>query len=508
MTRLAADYLVRIKDRFPDRVAVVEGDRRITFRELWDRSVHLGVWIRESFGVESTPVVVAIPLGIDAVVALLGVQLSGNIYVPLDVESPQARRDRALATLGQHLLLERTDSAYRVAGRDYTFSEPASDEERERLERTVVDTLSRRRGSEPLYIMFTSGTTGVPKGVTISNASLIDYIEWAVDTYDVTEMEIIGNQAPLHFDNSCLDLYLMLATGCCLHVLQPGHFLFVPTLMDYLREHEINFIFFVPSVLANVATLDLLSEYELPRLKKILFAGEAMPLGTLRYLHQKLPHATLSNLYGPTEATVDCIYWTFGDEIERIQEVPIGVPCTNARIVFLDDEGRVVQEPDEVAEICVGGPGVALGYWNSPAETRGAFVQNPASPGERDIIYKTGDLGYTSARDGLIYIVGRKDDQIKHMGHRIELGEIESAVMRLPQVTQCNAQYDRDRRLIVTFYSTTDGKERTDLAQRLADELPRYMMPHVFIPCASIPVTSSGKVDRKALWSQYLSRDD
>ena len=357
-----------------------------------------------------------------------------------------------------------------------------------------------RCGLDPLYVIFTSGSTGVPKGVTIANASVIDYIDWARRTYNVTETEVIGGQAPFYFDNSVLDLYLTFACGATLHLLDREQFLFLPSLIDYLRDHRIDFIFFVPSVLSNLAALKLLDDGPLPELRKVLFAGEAMPPSTLKYLREKLPHALLSNLYGPTEITVDCIYWIFGDVIDEQAPVPLGVPCENSQIVFLSDEGRLVGEPDTVAEICVGGIGVALGYWNDPERTRSVFIQNPEHDRYRQLIYRTGDLGYRSSKDGLIHMVGRKDDQIKHLGHRIEPGEIVSALNRVPGVVQSSVQYDAEKKAIVAFYCAAGGGEVRGLRQALSAALPPYMIPREFLPVDGIPFTPAGKVDRAALW--------
>ncbi len=261
----------------------------------------------------------------------------------------------------------------------------------------------------------------------------------------------------------------------------------------------------MPSLLSNLASLDMLAQYSLPRLNKILFAGEVMPLPTLKYLRKHFPGALLSNLYGPTEITVDAIYWVAGDasSLEQLESVPLGRACENSAILFLDEENRVVTAPDVQAEICVGGVGVGLGYWNNPEKTREVFIQNPVRPQYRDIVYKTGDLGYVSSRDGLIYFNGRKDHQIKHLGYRIELGEIETALLKVPGVHQCCVLYDSERKEIIALHSPVAGLDARKMQAALRGALPSYMIPRRFVVVETFPLTANGKVDRAALWTLY-----
>lgn len=495
MKKLAIEYLLATKDRWPGKTAVVDQGKAISFSELWRRGVELGQALKVTTRQWNAPVVIDIDKAIEAIVAMVGVQISGNIYVPFDVETPKERRKRVLDALGPHFVLEWSEGGYRLGGEPIgpgPDSFPA-------MEASLLAGLKARTNLDPVYVTFTSGSTGVPKGVTIANASVIDYIDWARKTYGISEKEVIGSQAPFYFDNSVLDLYLTFASGCTLHLLPKDCFVFLPMLLDYLKDHAVSFIFFVPSLLSNIAALNLLDGYPLPDLHKILFAGEAMPPSTLAYLRGKLPHALLSNLYGPTEATVDCIYWIFGSVIDGRAAVPLGVPCENTEILFLDAENRIVEEPDTSAEICVGGVGVSLGYWNDAEKTQAAFIQNPRQNAYREIIYKTGDLGYRSSKDGLIYTTGRKDDQIKHLGNRIELGEVQSALNRVPGIVQSSVEYDYEKKAIVAFYCAGGGGEIAKLREILSSDLPAYMLPREFIRVETIPFTSSGKVDREAL---------
>lgn len=494
MQKLAVEYFIRTQDRHPDRIALVEGGASVTYAELWRRAIALGHAIRQAAPGPRRPVVVNIDKSIAAVTAILAVQLSGHIYVPFDPATPAERRKVVWRLLDDPPVVEQNGAGFRIG--DLIVEADSYSAEQAAALLAGLKTLT---SLDPIYIIFTSGTTGEPKGVTISNAGVIDYIDWVVKTYSVDEHEIIGSQAPLYFDNSVLDLYATFATGGTLHLIDKKKFRFLSDLVKYLEEQRISLIFFVPSLLANIAAFDLFSGRNLETLRKVLFAGEAMPLNTLKYLREKLPHALLSNLYGPTEITVDCIYHIFGDDLDNLEDVPLGSPCENSSIVFLDDAGQVMDEPDVAAEICVGGIGVALGYWNNPERTAAAFIQNPKNPNYRDILYKTGDYGYVSSKDGLIHFIGRRDHQIKHLGHRIELGEIETALARVEEIQQCCVLYDLEKQRIVAFYSAGEEIPAGDLSRRLAGFLPTYMLPRNFHRMESFPVTANGKIDRGQL---------
>ncbi|MBT5549341.1 MAG: amino acid adenylation domain-containing protein [Nitrospina sp.] len=500
MQNLAIEYLQNSKNKFPDKTALVDDGQGITFNRLWDNSLALAYWINTEFHITNQPISVNLPKSIDAVIALLAIQLSGNIYVPLDIDTPAKRKEKILEVLGSDLMLELIEGKFSLSGKILSNSYENTVE----IESSVLEKLSTRKPKDPLYIIFTSGTTGTPKGVTISNASVIDYIDWAVETYKVTEAEIIGNQAPLFFDNSVLDLYLTFAKGCTLHLFPRDVLRFPAEFGTYISNHKINFIFFVPSLLSNLVALEIFKDYDLACLKKILFAGESMPLNTLKLLRSGFPSALLSNLYGPTEITVDAIYWVCEGNIENLNEVPLGKPCDNHQVIFLDEEEKPVTTPDKIAEICISGPGVALGYWKDAATTRGVFISNPESGKQDETIYKTGDLGYQSSKDGLIYMTGRKDNQFKHYGYRIEAGEIENALNQFEFILQSCVLYDSQKKRIMAFYTAGKLESSPPFRNLLSGILPQYMIPHSFHQLDQFPTTQNGKVDHKILREKIM----
>lgn len=238
MQKLAIEYLQKTKDKFPEKTALVDEGQGITFGQLWRNSLALAYWINTEFQITNQPISVNLPKSIDAVIALLGIQLSGNIYVPLNIEIPG--KEKILAVLGSNRVLEHAGGEFRLGGKIFANAHDTD------MENSVLEKLSARKSDDPLYIIFTSGTTGIPKGVTISNASVIDYIDWAIETYAVTEVEVIGSQAPLFFDNSVLDLYLTFAQGCTLHLLSRDVLRFPAEFGAYISTHKVNFIFFCP----------------------------------------------------------------------------------------------------------------------------------------------------------------------------------------------------------------------------------------------------------------------
>ncbi|MBF0370952.1 MAG: amino acid adenylation domain-containing protein [Magnetococcales bacterium] len=512
------DTLRQTAHRHPDKIAIRDGEQRIPFATLWQQALLLGQALvingehqrgdeEATRAGEAPPIVVHIPKSIAAVVAMAGIQLSGRVYVPFDTDNPPERRQRMLARLGAHGLLTWKEGIFYLDQEPLTTSTPPlpDPEDFPALEARLFERLQARSDSAILYVMFTSGTTGLPKGVAITNRSTRNYIDWVAATYQVTDQEIIGNQSPIFFDHFTFDMFLTFQTGCTLHLIPPLSFRFPGALIDYLLQHRISLIFFVPAVYTHLKLLDLLKGIDAPHLKKLLFAGEAMPLSTIHYLHTHLPHALLSNLYGPTEATVDVVSWIFGDELNHLKETPLGLPCAGARIVLMAENGEIFSEPEKVGEICIGGPGLSPGYWNDPETSRQRFIPSPEPDHPGAILYRTGDLGYWSAGDGLLYMVGRKDHQFKHLGHRIEPGEIEKALLGFPGVSQALVHYNREKRQIEVFLASRQDPNPQALRHHLNNWLPPYMMPGRIVSLEKLPTTPNGKVDRAALGGSYSS---
>lgn len=493
-------YLEKTARVFPDKPAIVDKNGVMTFAELRDNALMIGKAISDRLGTPKHPVFVYLPKSAKMLSAFMGILYSGNFYTPTDVNFPFQKVKGILDALDPALIV--TDSKH-----GQLLTENGVDAALllniELLTDGCADTLYLEKSidTDIAYVLFTSGSTGVPKGVIISHRSIIDYIDWAKACYSITENNVIANQAPFYFDNSTLDIYLMLSCGATLHIVPEQFYSFPARLMAYVRENRINTIFWVPSVFINVANADILSRMDCTCLKTILFAGEVMPNKHLNYWRKYIPDALYSNLYGPTEITVDCTYYIVDREFEDSDPLPIGIPCPNTEILVLD-EGKLVTQTGRVGELCVRGTSLALGYWNNPDKTAEAFIQNPLNDRYGEKIYCTGDLVHYNERGEIMYD-GRKDFQIKRMGYRIELGEIEAAAVGSEMVTNVCALYDSVKKQIVLFYQGDAGEK--ELRDHLLGMLPKYMVPTVYHQLQRFPYNDNGKIDRKKLASEYIS---
>lgn len=495
-TILVTDYLENTAKQFPDKVAFADEKDSLTFSELRDlaRHIAMGLVKRNLF---KKPVVVYLEKSPACIASFLGAAYSGNFYTPLDTEMPKTRIEKIISTLDPAIII--TDEAHLDAARE--FAGEVEIVTIEMLQQLCVDdemldaVTGRIVDTDVLYVLFTSGSTGTPKGVIIPHKGVVDYTEWVTRTFDIDETHIFGNQAPFYFDNSVLDIYQTLKTGATMYIIPMQLFSFPVRLLEYMNEKGINIIFWVPSALCLVVDLKALGKYDVPSLKKILFAGEVMPAKHLRKWQMTFPKAMFVNLYGPTEITVDCTYHIFDSVVAEDALVPIGKPCKNTSVLVLNERDNLVQQ-GELGELCVRGTSLALGYYNNPIKTAEAFVQNPLNTSYPEIVYRTGDLVRYNNLGELVY-VGRKDFQIKHMGHRIELGEIEAAVSALEGIERCCCLYDTKRSKIVLFY--TGDADSHWIVEQLRALVPEYMIPNRKIHLEDMPMNLNGKIDRVAL---------
>ena len=495
MQKSVIEYLVHTAAQHPQKTAVQDTTGSITFTELLDSAFVIADAIKAK-GLWRSPIGVYIPKGCTMVQAFAGINMSGNFYVPLDTKSPDTRISSILNVLESEAVI--TDRAHEQQVKGMFSKEVFVMEEMlEKQPQPNVNAetyLADQRDTDPVYSIFTSGSTGTPKGVVIAHRGVIDYIDWAVSTFGVTSEAIIGNQAPFYFDNSTLDIYLMYATGATLDIIPDMHFSFPAKLVDYMNEHRITFVFWVPFALINVANFDILKDKKPEYLKDVLFAGEVMPNKHLNYWRKHLPHCRYANLYGPTEITVDCTFYEVDREFSDDEPLPIGIACRNSGVLILVDQQREAGIREE-GELCVRGSSLALGYYNDWEKTQKAFIQNPLNKHYPETIYCTGDIVYKNERGEIMY-VGRKDSQIKHNGYRIELGEIENAVLASKMVDNCCAVYDFSNKKIVLFYQAAKEVTKGEFRKGVADRIPRYMIPTDYYREEMLKQNASGKIDR------------
>ncbi len=490
-------WLDESAERLPDKTAFAEEGKSVTFRELQSQAKAVATQIIGK-GLFKKPVVIYMEKGVDVLVSFMGAAYSGNFYSPVDVDMPAARVNKILEVLEPALVittaaLKETFESYDYSGGFLLFEEACHGEIREEQ---IEAARNKGIDTDLLYVLFTSGSTGVPKGVTITHRSVIDYIDWVTETFGITAQDSFGNQAPFYFDNSILDIYSTIKTGATTFIIPKNLFAQPVLLLEYLKEKEINTIFWVPSALIVVAKLKAFRNVDVSEtLKRVLFCGEVMPNKQLNVWRKFLPDVLYANLYGPTEITDACTYYIVDREFADDEPLPIGVPMANTDILVLNEKNEPVTG-DEIGELCVRGTSLSMGYYHNPEKTREAFVQNPLNPFVPEIIYRTGDLVKYNEYGEIIYL-SRKDFQIKHMGHRIELGEIETAVSSLEEVSLCCCLYDEKRQRIVLFL---EGElEKAFINERISGLVPEYMLPGKVICLEKMPINANGKIDRVKL---------
>ena len=496
MQRNILEYLERTVQRVPHKTAISSEEESLTFLEVYEQARSIGTkMIREGNG--RKPVVVFMEKHPKTITAFLGTIYAGSFYVPLDPQMPRYRIERILQNLHPAACI--CDAAtlpvareLEGIGRIYNYDGIAAGEIDEAALQSVRDC---QIDTDPIYIVFTSGSTGMPKGVVGCHRAVIDYIENLCDVLKFDEDTVFGNQTPLYFDACLKEILPTLKYGATTHLIPRKLFLLPVKLVEYLNEKKINTLCWVVSALTYISAFRTFETVTPQYLKTIAFASEVFPIRQLNVWRQALPNTRFINLYGPTETTGICCYYEVDREFSETEVLPVGRPFPNTEVLLLDESNRICA-PGEQGEICIRGTRLTHGYFLDPEKTEEAFVQNPLNPYYPERIYRTGDIGSYNDRGELMFL-SRKDHQIKHMGHRIELGEIEAAANTLTAVSSCCCVFDPDRKKLVLFYV---GKIPEDsLKTQLKEKLPRYMIPHRVCRLEAMPLTPNGKMDRNLL---------
>ena len=500
------DYLYQIEDKKPDKIAYTDGTTGLTFKEVANVTKSVGSLLHAK-GIYRKPVVVFMQKSAMEIAAFYGVIAGGCYYVPLDEEMPGDRIRLILEKVNSPLMIcdestvekakELKTEGQEVLLYSQICDSPVNEEALKNIYDKSIDT-------DPIYIVFTSGSTGVPKGVVACHRSVIDYIEQLSEVLGFNEDTVFGNQAPLYFDACLKELYPTLKFGATDYLIPKRLFSFPVRLMEYLNENKINTICWVASALSIVSTFRTFEEITPKYLKTIAFGSEVFPAGHLRSWQDVLPEATFFNLYGPTECTGMSCYYKVDHLYEEGETVPIGKPFDNTEILLLNDENQPAKD-GETGEICIRGTAVTMGYYADEERTAAVFVQNPLNTVYPELLYRTGDIG-RMGDDGQLMYVSRKDYQIKHMGHRIELGEIEVNVDRIEGVQMAACVYDKAAGNILLCY--TGSVKEADLEAVIKQKLPRYMLPRKVIRLARMPFTGNGKIDRVTLTKTYIDQTE
>lgn len=491
-------------EKHANQTAIIDNDGEVTFQELRHKALIIGAALNERFGGKiNQPVSIFLSESADYVAAILGVLYSGNFYVPLIKNGAK----RLLKTVVENIQPEVIITDFESAGALVRCAIPLSKQlvleevyEESGKNPASVEGYLQITDKDPVYIMHTSGSTGVPKGVVISHGGLMDYIHWVGETFQMDATKRISSRTSFAFDNSVLDIFSMIFYGSLLVIKytkekKPDLKKVLFEMLRELKEHRINLIFWVPLYLKLFADHDVFQEGIPQDLKQVLFCGEVMHNKHLNYWRKHLPDTQYANLYGPTEVTDVCSYYVVNRPFNDDEPLPIGKACENMSVLILNDDLKPVV-PGESGEIYARGTGVALGYWRNREETAKVFVQNPLHHHYQDICYKTGDLATYNER-GEILFLGRKDTQIKYYGTRIELGEIEVAACAMEGIEDCVVLFDSVKSEMTLVYQASAEIEKIEIMRFLHDKVTA--VPTRYVHMKQLPVNNSGKVDRVEL---------
>ena len=550
------EYLEQSAQKYPDKIAVKDTACAYTYEQLQKKARHIGTHLAKHT-TPNHPVCVFADKSADTLAVFFGIIYAGCFYTLVDPSFPEARIQSMLSVLEPDVIVDGSNAPDKLAACGCTERvirmetlvhglkfECANSEDTDNVAQTgtdgvtgcvnqqkelhVVDEIdSGETGyanpqaelseienarlqeiresmidTDPIYCNFTSGSTGTPKGVLVAHRSVIEFIDQFTEIFDITEADVIGNQAPFDFDVSVKDIYSAMKMGATLVVIPKAYFMFPNSVVDMLDENHVTTLIWAVSALCLLNRLHGLKHKVPADINKILFSGEAMPIRQLHAWQSYYPDAMFVNLYGPTEITCNCTYHILDRAYSEDEKLPIGIPFPNERVFLLDEENHLIEpgSAGKTGELCVAGTTLALGYYRNAAATAKAFVANPLQTDYPETIYRTGDLA-SYGEDGLLYFAGRKDFQIKHMGHRIELEEIEHALAAIPEIEGAACFYDREKNKVVACYIGIDDKKY--LITAMKKKVPDYMVPNVFCKVDMLPLNKNGKTDKKLLEAQY-----
>lgn len=496
------DCLENTTLKYAENIICKDNIKEITYSNFMQNAKAIGSFLCK-YGTMRQPIAVFMDNTAESWEAMIGVVYSGNFYVVIDALMPIERIKNIFSTLKPLAVIVDDKCANQAArlgmgNNVYMYKDIV----KTNIDEAILASVRKRMiDTDPIYALFTSGSTGMPKGTVLSHLSVIKYTQWYAETFSITNRTIFGNQTPFYFSMSVSTMFSTIYTGAKLVVIPKQLFSFPVKLIEFMNNEKINTIYWVPSAMNMIANFKALDNHQLPYINTVLFAGEAMPTKQLNYWRQHLSKDTMyANLFGPTETTDIATYYIIDREFNDDEPIPIGAACSNCDVFVLKDDNTLAGENEE-GELCVRGSFLALGYYDNPEKTNEVFIQNPLNPHYRDIIYKTGDLVRYNERKELVYVT-RKDFQIKHQGYRIELGEIETAVSAVKGIYECACIYDSNKQLIV-LCCTGENIDAKTILIGVRDRLPKYMMPNKILVLDNMPHNANGKIDKKFLKNIY-----
>jgi amino acid adenylation domain-containing protein len=527
MVNLLQDLLTESAQARPDKGAARFEGSNLTYAELDVQTSQLGRTL-QTVGVQrGDRVGIYLHKSLASVISVFGILKSKGVYVPLDPSAPAKRLAYIARDCDIKVLLTSTKEIENLPGffdegtplqvvilMNEVAKAPVSlpkslqvirwDQVRNQ---DVISVSSDGVSENDLaYILYTSGSTGEPKGVMISHRNIFTFIDWCYETFHMSAEDRVTSHAPLHFDLSTFDIYVTIKAGGTVVVVPESLSVFPVQLADLLQNERITVTYLVPSILSMMVNYGKLREHDFSALRAILFAGEVFPLKYLRALAEAIPHVDYYNLFGPTETNVCTCYKVQPRDLvpERSDPVPIGIACKNIEVFAVNNHGALVTTPGQPGELWVSGPSVARGYWGDPEKTAKSFLRNPLRPQSDEVVYRTGDIVQLDDDKVNWRFIGRLDHMIKSRGYRIELGEIETVLYCHRGVKEAVAVAISDDLVgnrVKAYVVPGEGEKLTveELEEHCSKRLPRYMMPESIEFRASLPKTSTGKIDRAML---------
>jgi D-alanine--poly(phosphoribitol) ligase subunit 1 len=493
----------------PSRPALRLPDRVVSYGEL-DAAANRVAHVLQSRGIVRRNVVAIVHTKtVEAYATMLACLKSGAVYVNLDDTNPAERLERIFSTcrpslvVGDGLPEAARQAAASVGAAMLDWADPAVQGDLAAVGSRAPSAIDVT-GTDPAYIMYTSGSTGTPKGAVMTHANVLNFAAWARARFSIGAADVLTNVNPMYFDNSVFDFYGALLNGAALAPVPRALASDAQSCVRAVEAAGCTIWFSVPSMLIYLMSMKVLGAKRLPTVRAFVFGGEGYPKPELRRLHDMFgARATLINVYGPTECTCICSARDIepSDLEDQAGLASLGPVTDNFDFLVLDEDDRQVA-PGEVGELWLLGPQVALGYYNDPERTALSFRPNPLNPAWMERCYRTGDLVRLAADGRSLSFVGRKDNQIKHMGYRIELEEIEAALYGIETVAQAAVVYkpgQRGFKHIVAYVAGTAVPDAAELRRVLRLTLPDYMIPQRFEIRRELPRNANGKVDRRSL---------
>ncbi len=537
MDRLLQSWVTQQAEARPADAAIVSGGDTLKYGQLEIASNRLAHLLKDAGCQDGDRVCILMPKSAEAIVSMIGILKAGCMHVPIDVATPAARirhifdscenrvivaggrvvplldelmADEALRSRVTIIWLENlgapTDAA---APEAKNFKAAFSTRDLKSAPSTPLP--QNRVANDGSHILFTSGSTGVPKGVVITHSNVSTFVAWALKHYGIDHTDRFSGHTPFHFDLSTFDIFGSITAGAQLHLVPSETALLPPKLSEFIRTSKLTQWFSVPSVLNYMAKFNSVQQNDFPDLRRVLWCGEVLPTPALIYWMERLPKVHFSNLYGPTEATIASSYFDVTTcPTDPKSQIPIGTPCDGEDLLVLNERFEPLPAR-EIGDLYITGAGLSPGYWRDPAKTAAAFLQDKSDPTRR--LYRTGDLAYRDEQ-GLVYFVGRADTQIKVRGYRIELGEIETALNSMSKLQECAVvAIPTDNfggYMICAAYVVRAGEQATlaDLREHLKKLVPNYMMPARWTPYEALPKNANGKIDRPRLKDAFARNEN